>query len=279
MEQKKIVVISDTHLGSETCDRAALNDFLDGLKKDPLASDLVLLGDIVDMWRRDASGVFLENRDTIDRILDLPKSIQVHYVAGNHDYHVHRYRNSKPYFRYPLEFSRELSIVDGQFTYRFIHGYELEYGQEHEEPVMYMVMDALCRVMSDGEGSLEDEVWGISTKTWSEVAYFFSMITRRKKYRIKMATRRLQNAPETRLADNMREIEKKAYDRLMGRPDEILVFGHTHHPFINEEENVVNVGSWVTDAAVHDTYVELSGGKPRLFVFGGNEITERARLR
>ena len=125
---------------------------------------------------------------------------------------------------------------------------------------------------------MEDEVWGIATKTWGEVAYFFSIVARRKKHQIKLAARRLQNGPETRLADNMKEIERKAYDRIRGQPNEILVFGHTHHPFINAEENVANSGSWVTEAAVHNTYLELSKGKPRLFVFGGNEITERADL-
>jgi hypothetical protein len=33
--------------------------------------------------------------------------------------------------------------------------------------------------------------------------------------------------------------------------------------------------SWVTDAADYNTYVELSNGKPRLFVFGGQQITKR----
>ena len=44
---------------------------------------------------------------------------------------------------------------------------------------------------------------------------------------------------------------------------------------MKKAENVVNSGSWVKDAAITNTYVELSGGKPRLFVFGGNEVTDR----
>ena len=55
----------------------------------------------------------------------------------------------------------------------------------------------------------------------------------------------------------------------------MLIFGHTHQPFINDEENVVNAGCWVNDETPSNTYVELSGGKPRLFVFGGEEIKER----
>ena len=51
-------------------------------------TDLVLLRDVVDMWRRDASGVFLENKDVVDRALLLQKKMRVYYIAGNHDYHV-----------------------------------------------------------------------------------------------------------------------------------------------------------------------------------------------
>ena len=54
-----------------------------------------------------------------------------------------------------------------------------------------------------------------------------------------------------------------------------LVFGHTHVPFVNKSENVANCGSWVKDAKPYDTYVELTGGKPHLFVFQGKEITDR----
>ncbi|MGD1061518.1 MAG: hypothetical protein ABR879_08695, partial [Methanomassiliicoccales archaeon] len=60
----KTIVVSDVHLGSEKSDKEAFNAFLISLHDDNEVTDLVLLGDLVDMWRRDASGVFLENMDT-----------------------------------------------------------------------------------------------------------------------------------------------------------------------------------------------------------------------
>jgi predicted phosphodiesterase len=72
------------------------------------------------------------------------------------------------------------------------------------------------------------------------------------------------------------DIEHRACSTV--KEGEILVFGHTHHHFINEVENVVNAGSWVADSPVHNTFVELSGGKPRLYIFEGREITERAKI-
>ena len=85
----KVIVASDQHLGSANSDKTAFNAFLDSLRQDDQLTHFVLLGDVVDMWRRDASGVFLENYDTISKILALQsKAVQVFYIAGNHDYHV-----------------------------------------------------------------------------------------------------------------------------------------------------------------------------------------------
>jgi UDP-2,3-diacylglucosamine pyrophosphatase LpxH len=255
-----------------------LNQFLDDLGKDTEVTDLVLLGDIVDMWRRDASGVFLENRDTMDRILELPQSIKVHYVAGNHDYHVLHLRNIRAYFRYPINFTPDLTITDGEFIYRFMHGYEFEYGSKNDNPTMYEVMDALCRVMSDEEGAFEQDVWGLVTKAWSEIKYFLTTILLLKKKEVNLTAKMLQNAPETRLADTIEDVDRRAFKEQGDRPKQILVYGHTHRPFINRQENLVNSGSWVTDAAVHGTYVEITGGRPRLFVFGKGEITDRVDI-
>ena len=124
------MVVSDVHLGSAKCDRVSFNEFLISLKDDPSLTDLVLLGDIVDMWRRDASGVFLENMETVQIIKDLQVKIRVHWVAGNHDYHLLKLKNRAPHYRYPFEFKRELEIKEVGRTIRFMHGYEFEYGHE-----------------------------------------------------------------------------------------------------------------------------------------------------
>jgi hypothetical protein len=47
---------------------------------------------------------------------------------------------------------------------------------------------------------------------------------------------------------------------------------------VNKAENLANTGSWVTGSPIHNTYVRIEGGKPRLFVFEGAEITERADI-
>ena len=231
----KVMLVSDLHLGYKNADKDSFNRFLDSLASDKETTDLVLLGDIVDMWRRDASGVFLENWDIVHKIITLKQKMRVHYVAGNHDYHVLQMRGNS----YPFSFTKNLKFTDGDHTYTICHGHEFDPTQK---PAL---MEALCHVMYDPIEGFES-LFGAT------------------------------QPPETRLSQILGDVETRAC--LTAKKGEILVFGHTHHPCINEAENVVNTGCWVTDSPVHNTVVELSGGKPRLSVFEGCEITERHRL-
>jgi len=239
----KIIVVSDVHLGTEDSDETAFNAFLSSILDDDEVTDFVLLGDIVDMWRRDASGVFLENMVTVKAIKDIQNKLKVHWVAGNHDYHLLKLKNRAPFFHYPFEFKETLELVDGGYTYRFMHGHEFEY--EDELDFMRPILDMFCHVMSDS---------------------------------LMMKAGDLHMGPNTRLRDKLGDIEGRAYDEVRDKSDQILVFGHTHHPFINQGKNLVNTGSWVKDANPHNTYVELKGGIPRLFVFKGEEIKDRQKI-
>ncbi len=268
----KTIVVSDIHLGSKSCDKKAFHEFLTSLKKDEELTHLVVLGDFVDMWRRDASGVFLENMDTMQLLRDVGKNVRLHFVAGNHDYHLLRLRNTAPHYRYPFEFQHGLDLRDGEFTYRFMHGYEFEYGKEHE--LMKIAMEVLCHVMSDSEGDEEDELWTYFIKALTDL--HFSALTKSLTGHDGMiSSKSLREGPETRLLEKLEDAERKAHEAHSGADKEILIFGHTHHPFINAKENVVNSGSWVREATPHNTYVELVAGKPRLFVFRKGEVLER----
>ncbi|HEY3421486.1 MAG TPA: UDP-2,3-diacylglucosamine diphosphatase [Methanomassiliicoccales archaeon] len=269
------MVVSDVHLGSASCDRASFNSFLSSLREDPEITDLVLLGDIVDMWRRDASGVFLENMDTIQLIKDLQGKIKVHWVAGNHDYHLLKLKNRAPHYRYPFEFKQELELVDSGRTIRFMHGYEFEYG--HELRIIRPSMDILCHFMSDVDGVREEELWTYLRRRFLDLHY--TVFTQHLERRLKRRSRSLNDGPEERLAQNRLEVvEKRAHEEVRSKPGQLLVFGHTHHPFISKGEDLVNTGSWVTESKIYKTYVVLEGGRPHLFVYGGGEIMDRQEI-
>ncbi len=221
----KTIVVSDVHLGSEKCDKAAFNEFLRSLYDDEEATDLVLLGDIVDMWRRDASGVFLENMDTIGIIRGLQKKLKVHYVAGNHDYHLRKLKNRAPHYGYPFEFKETLELTDGANTYRFMHGYEFEYGKElrYMEPIL----EILCHVMSDSEGVEEDELWTYLARKIGDLQYSILGHMQEKDSPV-TKLRNLKEGPEQRLKDKLEDVERRALNKMLEKPDTLLVFGHTH---------------------------------------------------
>lgn len=260
----KVIITSDQHLGYQNSDKASFKQFLDQLEDDPTVTDFVLLGDVVDMWRRDASGVYLENKDILESVTTLKQKMNIYYVTGNHDFHALELLNHT----YPFNFQKNLTLTDGPFQYRFLHGWEFD--PEQKEPLM----EALCRVMSDDVGNFESGLWAQLTRDWSDMKYvLYSTLLFWRKQQIRRTGERLQLPPEQRLPNSIDEINSRACASV--QPGEILVFGHTHQPFMNIAENVVNSGSWVTDALPHNTYVELSNGKPRLFVFQGQEITKR----
>jgi UDP-2,3-diacylglucosamine pyrophosphatase LpxH len=157
-------------------------------------------------------------------------------------------------------------LNDGPVTYRFVHGYEFD----PEQKVPFMAF--LCRVMSDTGGALESHLW----TDFNSLNNIFSKIEPSfVKADIAAIAEKLQRRPEDRLKESLNHINSTACQQ--AKPGEVLIFGHTHVPFVNKAENVANTGSWVRDSKPYDTYVELTSGKPRLFIFGTHkqEITER----
>jgi len=258
-----IVAVSDLHLGFDASDKAAFIRFLGKLQSDASVTDLVLLGDVVDMWRRDSSGIFLENHDVLDIVISLQKKMRVHYVAGNHDFHVLKLQGRG----YPLNFLGDLTLQQDGLSCRFVHGWEFD---DLQRPHF---MESLCHSMSDQKGDRDTNIWAALGRYESDLSRLFNVIDRGRKRRI---SEMLQLAPEERLIESLKGVEKKANSTV--KPGEVLVFGHTHRPFVNKAENLANTGSWVTTAPVHNTFVRLEGGKPQLFVFEGAEITERAEI-
>jgi UDP-2,3-diacylglucosamine pyrophosphatase LpxH len=258
-----IIAVSDLHIGFDKCDKPAFIRFLGKLQSDQSVTDLVLLGDIVDMWRRDASGIFLENHDIIDLLIDLQKKMHVHYVAGNHDFHLLKLQGRG----YPMNFLNEITLQQDGINCRFIHGWEFdELQREH-------FMESLCHAMSDNKGDKETNMWASLTRDESDLTRLFSYVEHARK---RKTAEMLQLDPQERLKETLKGVEKKA--RSTVKPGEVLVFGHTHRPFVNKAENLANTGSWLTTAPIHNTFVRLEGGKLRLFVFEGAEITERADI-
>lgn len=258
-----IVVASDQHLGYAHSNVGSFRAFLDGLAQRDDVDTLVVLGDFVDMWRRDVSGLFLEFNDVVEKVLELQRKMKVVCVAGNHDFHLLQLTDPG----YPLKFTRDATIEGDGVEYVLKHGWEFD--PEQKEPIM----ELLCHNLSDDQGRLRSDVWDELNKIGGGV-----LDSVRDLVNLPDRDDRLQHLmapPEVRLAGEYSVVEDSAISSV--GPDQILVFGHTHHPFLSATKNVANSGSWISDETTTNTYVELDGRQVRIMQQGSGDITSQVQ--
>jgi len=156
-----ILAVSDVHLGYSQSNVSDFDAFLQTTIDRDDVDALVVLGDFIDMWRRDISGIFLENHQILQSLLALKQKKTVYCVAGNHDYHLLKLVDHK----YPIEFKKDLTLPGNGVTYVFKHGYEFD--SEQWPPIM----ELLCDNTSDEFGQVRSDIWDRLTsagQTWSQ---------------------------------------------------------------------------------------------------------------
>lgn len=246
-----ILAISDVHLGYEKCNKHAFSNFLDSY--DSEIDDLVLLGDIFDYWRKNNAEIVLENESILEKLLKLDAK-NIHYLVGNHDYYMlniaKRYGDN-----FPFKISKNLRLTDNGKKFYFTHGYEFEAVQL--EPVTLDMYEEFCEKMCFSD----DVIGGLAGYIWD--------IIQRSDLKEKMEKNpreRLELSEESLNIYKLAVSSGKHYLFGMQR-DEILVFGHTHGPFINSEKTVVNTGSWTAELktrSYQNSYVEIQDGEIEL---------------
>lgn len=257
----RILAVSDIHLGTGESNREDFFRFLDACDAGGI-DHLVLLGDIVDFWRRNNAKIIndTKNAEILDKIARLNAG-QVHYVVGNHDYallhYFERYGDN-----FPFSVTKHLRLEDGGNSFYFIHGYELEV-HETLEPATVDQYEQFCGNMCYAE----DVIGGFAGTLWDLKEGCEEIIEKTTKF--------LRTPPNERgKIENLYNlaISKGAYILLGMKPDEYLIYGHTHRPYISEQHRRANTGAWVQDETLSpasiNTYVSITGGRMALRKFG-----------
>jgi UDP-2,3-diacylglucosamine pyrophosphatase LpxH len=284
-----IIVVSDVHLGYDKSDQDNFSNFIDSdLKKLGYNDQLVLLGDIFDFWRKNCIDVTVEyslvNKKGIaksidnegiilKKIFDLSKQTNIFYIVGNHDYSMLHYYKRAPDFPFLICKRLRLSVklVDKKFY--FIHGYEFEVLASFDF-ITIEEFENLCQHLCE----IRDTTIGkIESYFWSLVHFQVKNRNIGKHFTIPQS---IINPPEHRFkelhspSNSVQEIVRPFMPRnkiealsmsplarsifVGGKPEEVLIFGHTHSPFISENKMVANSGSWVTDNEFHNTYIKIN---------------------
>jgi UDP-2,3-diacylglucosamine pyrophosphatase LpxH len=268
----KFIVTSDQHLGYKNSDFESFSNFLDYISNRNDVGTLILLGDLVDMWRRDVSGLFLIFANIVNKLANIKASgKEVYLIAGNHDYHLLKLKAQDYPFDFlsnwtPLPSTESSAIKDttgAKVKYIFKHGWEFDLAQHPS------IMEVLCFNLSDTIGDERTTIYSFLQNAKNNIDKVLEDIINfhggDKKY-----VDHLLQPPEQRLQPYLMDVEKKAWSSV--NEGETLIFGHTHRPFISKDRKVVNVGSWVIDAKVHNTFVEIDEQKLRLWSFKDRNI-------
>ncbi len=251
-----ILVVSDLHLGYKKSNHEDFVNFLDGYENVKI-DNLILLGDMLDFWRCKSNKIITENREILSKLSNL--SGKIHYIAGNHDYYILNLKE-KLGENYPFKVSKYLRLEDNGKLFYFMHGYELEV-LSTLDPLTIELYEKFSQKMC----FTEDIIGGIAGFLWD-----FLQISRRSLDRV---TEEMKKTPQNRkkiCKVYELSISPNRYPLLSMKPDEKLVFGHTHRPFINKDKTVVNTGSWVNELPSEEyqnSYVEISDGKIKLKFF------------
>jgi UDP-2,3-diacylglucosamine pyrophosphatase LpxH len=268
----KIIVTSDQHLGYEKSNVGDFKDFLDYiLEADADVQSLILLGDLVDMWRRDASGLFLAFSEIVSKLLKLSitKKIEVYIVAGNHDYHLLKLQNPGYQFKFyealPDPASPSFATIIKPATtsdrkYTFKHGWEFDHAQHP------LIMEAMCHNLSDEAGNARSSIYHFLEIAKDHLDKELNGIIHAIEAPGDDYVQNLLLPPEKRLGDLfLPDVEKTAYQSV--GEGETLIFGHTHRPLVSSDHKLVNTGSWVSDAQPSNTFVEIDGDQIKLCQF------------
>jgi UDP-2,3-diacylglucosamine pyrophosphatase LpxH len=263
MRINMILAISDIHLGYEKCNKEAFNKFLDEIKSINM-EHFIILGDLFDLWRKNNVEVILENEDILEKIMDL-NTENIHYIVGNHDYYIYKlgliYKEN-----FPFTISKNLRLEDGGNKFYFTHGYELEV-MSYEPMTLSMYEETSEKMCFDDKilGGFVGQAWDIihgndlKEKIEGNITEKLGLTP----------YERFESSKEPKKITKLANSRSKGF--LLGmKPEEILVFGHTHDPYINKTKTVANTGSWVNeleDEKYQNSYLEINNGNMELKFF------------
>ena len=275
----KAIIVSDLHLGYEKCNVTAFTDFLEDCISNGTSKEysLFILGDLWDLWRKHDI-IYSSESDEILSLINQFKD--VYYLPGNHDHITIDAAQDYPDFNC-YNISKYFRIKSGEKNFFLVHGHELEVLSKliSIKPSEYdKISDQLCR-MNDTEGNIASYLHEMYHKVFTQGQPQISDF--------------LQTAEQRQGMDAIDKFAKsKARYPLLGMQlNDILIFGHTHRPYIDIENSVVNTGAWIADMLVPKWFeeeygedkacsgwhVEINNGEYKLVPYGIHPKTEEER--
>lgn len=144
MQHKKLIVISDLHIGGESpiddfeCEKE-LTGFLDKLERDNESMELIVLGDFFDLWRIDdhpegkVAYAINQHPNVFERLKQFGRKHKITVLGGNHDHEIvydKRYQEDLAAYNIHVDtnqfFKREFTHEGKTFCIIGEHGNQVE---------------------------------------------------------------------------------------------------------------------------------------------------------
>lgn len=243
------VVFSDVHLGYSRSNTEEFGQFVEFLERN-LPERVVIAGDFLDLWRRTNAEIVIENRKVLSRLFSLDCPID--YVVGNHDFallDIAKGSRKNILNQGGVRYSRELRFHYGNNSYYVTHGhiFDIAVTKEGMDLATYEAFaQAMCKADNTVGGAASifwDGVTHVSPSHWGM-----------------FATKRAPDHSDEEYRDIANFAASGAAHLFCGaQPQDHIIFGHTHWPFINKKRTVANTGSWCTSSSTPEcnTYIQI----------------------
>jgi len=253
-----VVVAGDVHLGSAKANVEAFDGFLEDLHREQDAGELVLLGDVWDMIRRDPFGCAWDTAGTIRRLQALAERLPVRLVVGNHDTPLRGLDAD----RYDIDIADEHVVEQAGQRIRFCHGNAFDRLQF--DPLSAYLGGAGDRGDIDPTRGRKDPIVAAARE--------YAGAGRRWLHSVLPL-----EGPAGGEAASYSRRERRAHAFLDSVPEDKLVYGHTHAPYVHHDNVAANPGSWTATAPTHNTYLRIERGELALFRYHPSRADERLR--
>jgi len=277
MTRNAIYFISDTHLGDGSgADRfrypTQLRELLSKIESEP-GAELVLLGDLMELWAAPLEAVLIHHADLFHSIARIAATRPVTYVVGNHD--------CLPWYYFLGQSAGNLQIVEEFSTERgaliAVHGHQFDpfnrvkvtEGGQVKAPWtrrLVQVMGILGRLGGESTGDAIERVGDRVAQAANSLETLLPHVDATGRLSIRRGLEQTKNVlahespGERGYPAGERMYDEAAYGMLR-RGARQVVMGHTHHPLVRKygSKTYVNTGSWAWDR-YPPTYARLSEG-------------------
>lgn len=247
----RVLFISDLHLSAETPEDIIEDLMLLFDYAEDNASELVLLGDVVELLHGNVFQTYLFHKPLFDRLMNLSQDLKVTYVVGNHDCFFeslcHEGQAGK-FFGANIHFARE--YTNSKLNIYASHGHESDdfsvlKNTSVKKPDQCNGSDLLARIKKlDRNGLSMHQNQLKDLATYAAQSLQFAQFVKQSKY------------------DSSAQLFEAAKDMIHNYDYSYVVFGHSHKSVLKALKHGIyfNTGSWKSEKKRHFVEIDNEGG-------------------